>query len=148
MQPSRLVCGNLRTYIAAGDRIVELRRILADCAFVPSARFRTASWPRLTEVHMKPTTLALVACAFVSGLAVGLSGPVAKAGDGLLRIVLDGSTRRPQADRITASVSSQRAGFQQTNFRWSAQPGSTVSNAFCAPKDELPAAAQPAIQRL
>ena len=97
---------------------------------------------------MKPTTLALVACAFLSGLGLGLSGPAAKAGEGLMRIVMNGSARPLQADRITVSAIGLKSGFQQTNFRWSAHQGAAVSNAFCAPKDELPSVAQPAIQHL
>ena len=97
---------------------------------------------------MNPTTLALVACAFLSGLGVGLSGPAAKAGEGLLRIVMNGSLQPQQADRITVSASGPKTGFQQTNFRWSAHPGLAVSKAFCAPKDELPSVVQPIIQHL
>ena len=97
---------------------------------------------------MKPTTLALVACAFLSGLGLGVSGPIAKAGDGLLRIVLDNTVPLAQADRITASVPSPRSGFQQTNFRWSARSGEAISNAFCAPKDGLKTVHPVVIQHL
>ncbi len=86
---------------------------------------------------MKPTTLLLVAFSFLAGLAVGLSGPLAKAGDGLLRVMSADTQAAPRVDRITASFETQRGTFQPADFRWPLQRA-TKSNVLCAPKDADP----------
>ena len=96
---------------------------------------------------MKPITLALVAGAFLAGLALGLSGPIVKAGDGLMHIVVDGSPRHAQADRITVSGNAQQSGFQLTDYRWSA-PTERLVKAFCAAKDAPARATPPGLQHL
>ena len=96
---------------------------------------------------MKPPTLLIASCAFVAGLGLGLSGPVAKAGDGLLHILLDGAPHQLHADRITASAGMLRRGFQAADFQWQTR-SKPLDKAFCAPKDELSNMRLPAIQHL
>jgi hypothetical protein len=84
---------------------------------------------------MKSTTVLMVAFSFVAGLGLGLSGPLAKAGEGLIKVIAGERTAVPHADRITASFETQRGGFQPADFRWPMQQA-TASNVVCAPKDD------------
>ena len=82
---------------------------------------------------MKSTTVMMVAVSFVAGL--GASGPLSKAGEGLLKVIGSERPAVEHADRITASFELQRTGFQAADFRWPLQQ-SAKSNVLCAPKED------------
>jgi len=96
---------------------------------------------------MKPMTILLLACGFAAGLLFGVSGPFAKVGDGLARILSETHPQAGRAARITAAVDFPRDGFQAADFRWNArnEGGHSV---VCTPKDDLGRAALPGIQHL
>lgn len=96
---------------------------------------------------MKPTTLLIVASSFIAGIAVGGAAPITTAGAGLLQVLSSGSLPYAHADRITASFDSKHGAFQQADFRWSVQQGTTQS-IVCAPKDELAKAPIKGIEHL
>jgi len=96
---------------------------------------------------MKPTTMLLIAGAFAAGLATGLSGPLAKAGDGLTRIMLDAAPSPSHRARITATIEAQRDGIQPVDLRWNTR-AQTPQNVICAPKDETSRAPLTGIQHL
>jgi len=96
---------------------------------------------------MKPVTMLLVAFGFGCGLAIGLSVPLANAGNGLAHIWTDATPAPARAVRITASVENLRDGFQPADFRWSA--GSRAASVvICTPKDDVAHAPLPGIQHL
>ncbi len=84
---------------------------------------------------MKSTTVLMVAFSFVAGLGLGLSGPLAKAGEGLIKMLSAERSPVAHADRITASFETQRGAFQPADFRWPLQQPAK-SNVVCAPKDD------------
>ena len=85
---------------------------------------------------MKPTTLLAVAFSFLAGLGLGLSGPLAKAADGLWRVMGSAPAGLQHADRITASFDTQRGAFQPADFRWPLQEA-TKTSVVCRPKADL-----------
>ena len=83
---------------------------------------------------MKSTTVLMIAFSFVAGLGVGLSGPLAKAGEGLFKVLMERQSAFVPSDRITAAADGDRAIFQPADFRWPlGQP--TKSAVVCGPKD-------------
>lgn len=96
---------------------------------------------------MKPTTMLLIAGAFAAGLATGWTGPLAKAGDGLARIMLDAAPPPAHRAKITATVETQRDAIQPVDLRWNATTP-LPQNLFCAPKDEAARAPLASIQHL
>ena len=83
---------------------------------------------------MKTTTVLMIAFSFVAGLGVGLSGPLAKAGEGLLKVMMVRQPAFAPADRITAAASGDYAVFQPADFRWPLEK-STKTAVICGPKD-------------
>ena len=96
---------------------------------------------------MKPMTVLLVACAFLAGLAAGMSGPLTKAGEGLTRMMSLDAATVTRVVRVTAAADIQRDGFQPADFRWNAR-SDLSQQAICAPKDQLGYAAPLVIQHL
>jgi len=84
---------------------------------------------------MKSTTVLMVGFSFVAGLGIGMSGPLAKAGDGLFKVIFTQQTAFEHADRIAASVDTTRAAFQPADFRWPLQQA-TKTSVVCTPKDD------------
>ncbi len=96
---------------------------------------------------MKSTTVLLVAFSFVAGVGVGFSGPLAKVGEGLARVISGELPALAHVDRITVSFENQRPAFQPADFRWSVQPAAK-SDVVCAPKDGAAHQVVPGIQHL
>lgn len=96
---------------------------------------------------MKPMTALLVALGFAAGLALGISGPFAKAGDGIALIMGETVTMATRADRITAAMEIPRDGLQAVDLRWKVRAVGSPAM-ICAPKDELGHTSLPDIQHL
>ena len=96
---------------------------------------------------MKPTTLLIASCAFVAGLGIGLSGPAAKAGEGLVQLLTDSMSLPARPVLLTVSASTLHSGVEPANFRWTAR-GPALDQAFCAAKPDLSTLRQPNIQHL
>jgi len=96
---------------------------------------------------MKPLTLMLVACAFLAGIAVGLTAPMARAGKGLADIIIDAGPMTARAVRITATGELPRDSFLPAEFRWSTH-SATNSLSFCGPKNQIEHTNLPTIQHL
>ena len=96
---------------------------------------------------MKPMTMLLVAGGFVAGLCLGMSGPLAKAGNGLTRIWTEAAPPASHLVHITASNDPQRDGFQAADFRWSARR-QISETLICTPKEDVAHIALPGIQHL
>jgi hypothetical protein len=96
---------------------------------------------------MKPMTALLVAFGFAAGLALGISGPFAKAGSGIALIMGETAPMAARADRITAAAEIARDGLQAVDLRWKVRAVGGPA-AICAPKDEPGNASLPDIQHL
>lgn len=84
---------------------------------------------------MKSTTVLMIAFSFVAGLGIGLSGSLAKAGEGLFKVMMMRQPAFTPADRITAAVVGDRAVFQPADFRWPLEQP-TKTSVVCGPKDD------------
>ena len=96
---------------------------------------------------MKPITILLVACGFAAGLALGMSGPFAQAGNGLTQIMGQEAPMTARVARITASADVQRDGFKPADFSWNARTEASQA-LICAPRDKFSHASLLGIQHL
>jgi len=97
---------------------------------------------------MKPATVVFVACAFAAGVGVGMSGTLAKAGNGLSGMMSqEVVTVAGRTARITAQVQLQHDSLQPADFRWNSR-ADLARQTVCAPKDSVGHVALPAIQHL
>lgn len=96
---------------------------------------------------MRPLTILLIAMGFAAGLAVGMSGPIAKAGEGLARMINADAPASGPLVRVTATSGLQHEGFQPADVRWNPRQDLNLKT-ICAPNGLSGPSPLPAIQHL